>query len=161
MAMKDVYARARPKRVRKGAPLRQRLTQPGRMPEPVPPAVVAVLATFQGASNRLADLLERWNDSPVLTAGTFIMPSTGFWQFDSDVLVKSIQLRNLSAHTMTVAPGGPGDASRPPDRGAGVHVVLTLKSVIGACIGETITVYGTAGDQFGFSAFATWVAPAG
>jgi hypothetical protein len=158
---RDPYAKAKPKRVRRGAPLRERLTRPGAMPDPVPPAVLGVLATFQGATNRLVEVMTKWADSPVLTAGTFIMPASGVWCFDTDVPVKSMQLRNLSAHTMTVAPGGPGDPSRPPDRGAGVHVVLTSKSVIGALEGTSVSVYGTAGDQFGFSAFSTWVAPAG
>lgn len=159
--VRNPYAAALPKRVRRGAPLRERLTRPGALPEPIPEPVIAVLATFQGAVNRLVDQLTQLRDSPVLTAGTWVIPPEGVYHFSFDVPARSFQLvNNTAAHTFTVTPGGGGaDPARPPDRGAGVHVIPAGKQRIGALISNQITVYGTAGDAFGFSVFSTWITP--
>lgn len=140
-----VTARTTPRPARKHAKLTERLAYGGRQPYEMPEQMVGALAVLQGMMGDASAELRKLNDSPVLFAGMVALDATGIWSHNFDVQMVSATIANLSSGLVIVAPGGAGDATRPPTVGAGVHQIGIGVAATVNIMGNSITVYGPPG----------------
>lgn len=99
----------------------------------------------------------------VLHVGTYAIPQPSavdpdpLWNYAAGVVIGSVKLRNLGTHAMTVV--GRAADGYVPTGGVGVWVVPANSEDIFPMGTRTITVYGTAGDQFCVALFSAGLTP--
>lgn len=111
--------------------------------------------TLTAYANRLMGRMT--ND--VLSVATVIIDASGMAPLQFHAVVGSIEVNNVSAHTVIVASGGPNPNAAVPTAGNGIYAVAAGTSRTVNVASHQITLYGTAADVVSYQCFSDGARP--
>lgn len=118
-------------------------------------AQMSVLNQIEAHLGGIADASKAPAIGDVLAQQTATIPASGVFEMSwPGAAFQSISVANTSAGDLTVMAGSGSPSGSPPDQGPGLFVVraATMRTV--SIQGSALTIYGTPGTVFDFTAYS-------
>ena len=115
------------------------------------------LRTLAETTTELAARFQGQAVNNVLEIGTVILPPAGQNGHSWQAAAGSIEVDNQGTHPMTVVAASP--AATAPTSGTGMYPVPANSRRVINVASREVTVYGTAGDVYGYQAFTAGARP--